>query len=91
MSLIINCRIIGIFLFRYDGYYPVVWTNKNYNMLYINMGHNDIKYEDNNQELSHTFDNEVQNRIVIDGLKWLASRRASKKFPQNPLFTAFKN
>lgn len=54
------------------------------------MGHNDIAYEDNNQELSHTFDNEVQNRIVIDGLKWLASRRANKK-SENPLFTAFKN
>jgi type 1 glutamine amidotransferase len=75
----------------YDGYYPVVWTNKNYNMLYINMGHNDIKYEGNNEELSHTFDNEVQNRLIIDGLKWLASRRANKKSPQNPLFTAFKN
>ena len=26
----------------HEGYYPVVWTNKRYRMIYFNMGHNDI-------------------------------------------------
>jgi hypothetical protein len=54
------------------GYYPVVWTNKNYKMLYINMGHNDIDYENKTgKELSFTFKNNIQNKLVIDGLLWL--------------------
>jgi uncharacterized protein len=58
----------------HSGYYPVAWTNKNFNMLYVNMGHNDIDYEHGtNKELSFTFDNEIQNRLIIDGLLWLVS------------------
>lgn len=56
----------------YSGYYPVVWTNKNYKMMYVNMGHNDIDYENKtNKELSFTFNNEIQNRMIINGLRWL--------------------
>ena len=59
----------------HSGYYPVVWTNKNYKMLYINMGHNDIDYENKtDRELSHTFDNNTQNRMIIDGLLWLGRK-----------------
>ena len=29
----------------HEGYYPVVWTNTRYRMIYFNMGHNDIDYE----------------------------------------------
>ncbi len=29
----------------HSGYYPVVWTNKRYRMVYMNMGHNDMDYE----------------------------------------------
>lgn len=55
-----------------SGYYPVVWTNNKYRMLYVNMGHNDIDYENKtNKELSFQFDNEVQNRLIIGGLLWL--------------------
>lgn len=58
----------------HSGYYPVVWTNKNYKMLYLNMGHNDIDYEGKtNKTLSYTFDNEVQNKLVVDGLLWLGT------------------
>ncbi len=58
----------------HSGYYPVVWTNKNYRMLYINMGHNDIDYEHGtNKELSFQFINETQNKLVIDALMWLGS------------------
>ncbi len=60
----------------HSGYYPVAWTNKKYRMIYLNMGHNDIDYENKtNKELSFTFDNEIQNKIVIDGLLWLGTRK----------------
>jgi uncharacterized protein len=56
----------------HSGYYPVVWTNKNYKMLYVNMGHNDIDYENKtNKELSFTFNNPIQDKLVIDALLWL--------------------
>lgn len=57
----------------HSGYYPVVWTNTKYRMLYLNMGHNDIDYEHGGkQELSFTFTNSMQNQLVLDGLRWLA-------------------
>jgi len=65
-----------------SGYYPIVWTNKNYKMLYVNMGHNDIDYEHNStKELSLTFNNEIQNKLLVDGLFWLAKgkKTSSKK------------
>jgi len=58
----------------HSGYYPVVWTNKKYKMLYVNMGHNDIDYEHKtNQELSFTFNNEIQNRLIINALLWFGN------------------
>jgi len=59
----------------HEGYYPVVWTNKRYRMIYFNMGHNDIDYEHKtNKELSLTFENEIQNRLILDSLLWLGGR-----------------
>ena len=59
----------------HSGYYPVIWTNKNYRMLYLNMGHNDIDYENNtNKELSFTFNNPVQDTLIIEGLRWLGKK-----------------
>lgn len=56
----------------HSGYYPVVWTNKKYKMIYLNMGHNDIDYENNtNKELSLTFENETQNTLIMNSLLWL--------------------
>jgi hypothetical protein len=56
----------------HSGYYPVVWTNKNYKMLYINMGHNDIDYENKtNKDLSRTFNNKIQDKLITDALMWL--------------------
>ncbi|TDE17651.1 ThuA domain-containing protein [Dyadobacter psychrotolerans] len=61
-----------------SGYYPIVWRNKNYRMVYFNMGHNDIDYENKtNKELSFTFENEVQNRLILNGLLWIGN--AGKK------------
>lgn len=58
----------------HSGYYPVVWSNKKYKMIYVNMGHNDIDYENHtNKDLSQTFDNEIQNKMIIDGLLWLGN------------------
>lgn len=58
----------------HSGYYPVVWTNVNYRMIYINMGHNDIDYESGTKkELSFSFQNEYQNALVINALKWLGT------------------
>lgn len=56
----------------HSGYYPVVWTNKNYKMVYLNMGHNDIDYENKtNKDLSHTFKNKDENQLIINSLLWL--------------------
>jgi hypothetical protein len=61
----------------HNGDYPVVWTNVNYRMIYINMGHNDLDYEQGtNRELSFTFDNPVQNKLVLDALFWLGKGKS---------------
>jgi hypothetical protein len=53
----------------HSGYYPVVWTNKKYRMIYMNMGHNDIDYEGKtNRTLSYTFGNKFQDQLVLDAL-----------------------
>ncbi len=62
----------------YDGYYPVVWTNTKYKMLYVNMGHNDIdyehKYDNTNRTLSWQFVNKTQNKLIIDALLWMGKQ-----------------
>jgi len=66
----------------HNGYYPVAWSNKNYNMIYVNMGHNDMDYEHkygkNTTALSQTFTNDIQNQMIIDGLLWLAKKSNNK-------------
>ena len=63
----------------HSGYYPVVWTNTQYRMVYFNMGHNDIDFEGKtDRELSLTFENEVQNRLVMNSLLWLASGQGKR-------------
>ena len=63
----------------HSGYYPVVWSNKKYKMVYVNMGHNDIDYEHKtNQDLSHTFDNDIQNKMIINSILWLADPKTKK-------------
>lgn len=68
----------------HSGDYPVVWTNKKYHMLYVNMGHNDIDYEHGtNKTLSFTFANPIQNQLIIDALLWLG-KGAGKQLPHSP-------
>jgi len=60
----------------HSGYYPVVWTNTHYKMIYMNMGHNDIDYEHKtNKDLSLTFDNEPESKLIVDALLWLGNGR----------------
>ncbi|WP_053848032.1 ThuA domain-containing protein [Streptomyces sp. NRRL B-24085] len=56
----------------YSGYYPILWTNTKYRMLYANFGHNAMNYTTNTR-LSSTFASAAQNRFLLDGLKWLGS------------------
>lgn len=63
----------------HEGYYPVVWANKAHNVVYINMGHNDMKYNPD-VALSHTFDNDIQNKLVLNTIQYLG---AKKKIQQN--------
>ena len=59
----------------HSGYYPAVWTNTKYRMLYVNMGHNDIDYEHGtNAELSSQFSSDIQNKLIINALLWLSGR-----------------
>jgi hypothetical protein len=59
----------------HNGYYPVVWSNRKYKMVYMNMGHNDIDYDNKtNKELSFTFENETQTSLIADALLWLGTR-----------------
>jgi hypothetical protein len=54
----------------YSGYYPIMWTNKKYKMVYANFGHNAMDYGANTR-LSSTFESASQNRFVVDSLLWL--------------------
>jgi type 1 glutamine amidotransferase len=56
-----------------SGYYPIMWTNKNYKMLYANFGHNGMNY-DTNTRTSSTFESAQQNQWLINGLLWLGGQ-----------------
>jgi hypothetical protein len=61
----------------HSGYYPVVWTNKNYRMVYFNMGHNDMdyehKYDNTDRTLSYTFSSPDESKLILNTLLWLGS------------------
>jgi hypothetical protein len=60
----------------HGGDYPVVWTNRNYRMIYLNMGHNDMDYAKGTQaSLSTTFGSSEQNRLILDAIFWLGKNR----------------
>jgi uncharacterized protein len=44
-------------------------------MIYLNMGHNDIDYENKtNKQLSSTFSSTSQNQLIIQSLLWLGRK-----------------
>jgi type 1 glutamine amidotransferase len=49
-----------------SGDFPIVWTNKNYRMIYLNMGHGDDEFTDATQKL-----------LFVNAFRWVLSR--SKK------------
>ena len=60
----------------HSGYYPIVWTNQKFKMVYFNMGHNDMDYEGKtNKQLSSTFSSELQNKLIMNALFWVAGRK----------------
>ena len=44
------------------GDFPIVWTNKKYRMIYLNMGHGDTEFTD-----------ATQNLLVINAFRWVLS------------------
>ena len=73
-----------------SGYYPIMWSNKNYKMLYANFGHNDMNYSAN-IPTSSTFSDPAQDAFIIDGLLWLAgaapSDQSTDQISQSAWFT----
>ncbi|HEX6223971.1 MAG TPA: ThuA domain-containing protein [Chryseolinea sp.] len=64
----------------HSGYYPIAWTNKKYNMIYTNWGHNDIDYENKtNEQLSFTFGNPVQDEWIIESILLIGNKSKSVK------------
>ncbi|CAM5740077.1 Ricin B lectin domain-containing protein OS=Streptomyces microflavus OX=1919 GN=Smic_68970 PE=4 SV=1 [Streptomyces microflavus] len=68
----------------YSGDYPIVWTNKNYRMLYANFGHNAMNYA-TNTPLSSTFASATQNTFLLIGLTWLGTGSTGNPGPDDPI------
>ncbi|MFI6073508.1 ThuA domain-containing protein [Actinoplanes sp. NPDC051343] len=69
----------------HSGYYPVMWTNKNYKMLYANFGHNAMNYT-TNTGLSSTFASAQQNQWLTQGILWLGGGTTTTTPPtQGPI------
>ncbi|MFE9613013.1 ThuA domain-containing protein [Streptomyces sp. NPDC006012] len=64
----------------YSGYYPIVWSNRNYKMIYANFGHNAMDYS-TNTPLSSTFASTQQNQLLIQGLRWLGGQSGTTPPP----------
>ncbi|WP_057939062.1 ThuA domain-containing protein [Algoriphagus resistens] len=59
----------------HEGYYPVIWTNTNYRMVYFNMGHNDMDYDGGtNKPLSTTLASSPQTQVISRSLNWLLKK-----------------
>lgn len=53
----------------YDGCYPIAWANNNYNMVYMNWGHNLMSYNNGaDGKQSSTFTSELQNQFMLDAM-----------------------
>ena len=46
----------------YGGDFPIVWTNRHYRMLYLNMGH-----------CAGSFSDATQNLLFVNALRWVVS------------------
>lgn len=48
------------------GDFPIVWSNKNYRMIYLNMGHGDEEFIDS-----------TQNLLLVNAFRWVVSKDKS--------------
>ena len=48
------------------GDFPIVWSNKNYRMIYLNMGHGDEEFIDG-----------TQNLLLVNAFRWVVSKDKS--------------
>lgn len=60
---------IGIKDIVYGDDWPLVWTNKNYRMIYLNMGHGDEEFGDATQQL-----------LFINAFRWIVSGDSRNPF-----------
>jgi trehalose utilization protein/ricin-type beta-trefoil lectin protein len=63
-----------------SGFYPLIWTNRNYKMIYTNFGHNGMNY-DTNTRTSSTFASASQNQWLISSIRWLAGESGGGQPP----------
>ncbi|WP_198168034.1 RICIN domain-containing protein [Herbidospora yilanensis] len=67
-----------------SGFYPIMWTNTKYKMLYTNFGHNGMNYSTNTRT-SSTFASAQQNQWLIQGIRWLAGEGGTTPPPTGPI------
>lgn len=48
------------------GKFPIVWSNKDYHMIYLNIGHGDVEFTD-----------ATQNLLLVNAFRWIVSRTSS--------------
>lgn len=51
---------------NYGGEWPIVWTNRKYRMVYLNVGHG-----------NETFTSPAQNLLIVNALRWVVSKDPS--------------
>ncbi|MBO5328867.1 MAG: ThuA domain-containing protein [Clostridia bacterium] len=62
----------------YEGSHPIAWANNNYNMVYMNWGHNLQSYNNGAEGTkSSTFSSEVQNQFMLDAMYGLVLNKVN--------------
>jgi hypothetical protein len=67
-----------------SGYYPLIWANRNYKMIYTNFGHNGMNYETNTRT-SSTFASAQQNQWLINSILWLGGGQVGEPPAEQPI------
>lgn len=64
----------------YSGSYPIAWANNNYNMVYMNWGHNLQSYNNGAEgKESSTFASDEQNQFMLDAMFGLVLNSLNNK------------
>jgi uncharacterized protein len=71
-----------------EGFYPIIWKDKKYNMIYSNIGHNDIDYEHKYEKesvrtLSQTFKSKDYSNFILNALYLLAKEKRKDSVKNN--------